>query len=137
MKNAFIGLLVILMVFGFIGCKDDDQIIPDPVPLELQGTWKLNTIEYILTKNTFKMIVSTGTFEVKINSYTIENNNIINNKNEEFPSGYKLKGNITSTSGGYESIFTIGNERDFIFFINVDKNKIISDGNYNNIFEKQ
>ena len=146
-KNLYLGLLVIFLVFSFIGCGDEDSIIPDNIPKELQGIWIGSTIlsaEMMATLTfTFSKDSIISEFQVNENlwapaTFNILSFSIINNENndtkEEFPTGYKLSG-IVSIKG--DSIYIEGDNYFLTVFLDNTKNKFIDDSNDLMEFEKQ
>jgi hypothetical protein len=135
-KTLCFCLLVFMLVFGFIGCDNGSTDAEKPkisvvddivtIPTELHGTWKDQyDWHWIFTGNSYKGYDDGGSFTVVVSSNTPENNDSY--QIGIYPSGYKLKGKFSSSTGRFVSSADHAIGKDFIvsFYINDTKNIII------------
>ena len=102
---------------------------PYTIPLELWGTWvDQYDWNYTFTVNSFTGFDNGGTFTVVVSSYIPENNESF--QIGTYPSGYKLIGKISSSTGRFvpSSDHTIVKDWDTSFYFNSEKNIIIEKG---------
>jgi len=109
----------------------------NPIPDELLGTWEYRSdygkISIVFTTNsTTQEIFTSNSYTVSNDPFSIETNEIQNT--DEFPSGYKLNGKIVSSNMPSQ---VVGNDSTLTVFLNATKDKMINNGNYNFVFEKQ
>jgi len=136
-KNRVLALWVIILVFNFYGCGSDE---PDPVPIELEGTWIRNdNINWykIFSKDTFTFSLgNNGSYSSEVISVSIENNN--GDMADEFPYKYIINVKIKSNTGNVASTegYEVNSILKEIFFLNISKNKIMRPSTPPTIYEK-
>ena len=132
-KNGVFCVLVIFLLTVFSSCIGVDEIVNTSKSIilsELFGTWGDLVVNISITSNkiTYTTVINNSTFTANIISSTLVYNLDAYTKSE-YPSGYKLDGNIISNTGTYktEPIYAVGNDYSITIFLNESKNKIIED----------
>ena len=125
-KTVFFSLLAIMLVFGFLGCKDESESDPRE---NFYGTW-INSGSHstdhtmVISRNNFTLTSSGGaTISVQNPTWVEENNpsTATNQGKNNYPKGYRLSGDIVSSFA--PPYFT--NHNYFAIYLHNDKKSIV------------
>jgi len=140
-KRIFSSLAIFVLILTFSACGNSAEDNGNTVPVELWGTWKGESDQYMTLTFTANSMIETDSVPSYGGSATITNliftptTNIKEDTKYDYSLGYTVTGKITDATGSYSS--SIGINTYTVLFLDDAGDKFSLFGETNMIFAKQ